>query len=430
MGAVIKLYKVFLLILTMGVSTVFFLLGGIIFIGFLGSLFFERTKIPDILVLLLLGMLIGPVFHIVEPLSFAVFTPYFAALALIILLFEGGLGLNLFSVIKEISKATGFTLLIFLLSVIITGILMSRVFSWDIYHGILLGAVLGGTSSPIVLGILKRVNAPEKVKTLLSLESTLTDVLCIIVAISVIDTILSDSISLSAVGNRLLGAFSIASVVAAVFGVFWLNFLKRFGNVEYGYLLTLAVTFVLYAFVESINANGAVAALVFGLLLANAKEIAKMLRLRGDYTIKSEIIHFHKEISFFIRTFFFVYIGVLIDVNSIMNPTFIMMTLSIVVGLVAARGLGVWLSGRIAPEVRDNSKILNAMMPRGLAPAVLASIPLSMGIKIGGFVEIVFLAIIATNIITTVGVYFSQKGSAKVSAGAKSEAENVPVTVH
>ncbi len=258
---------------------------------------------------------------------------------------------------------------------------------------------------------MNRVKTPENVRTLLTLESSITDVLCIIVSISIIEVILSNSVSLSAVGNRLLGSFSIATVVAVVFGMLWLSFLKKFGDLEYGYLLTLGATFVLYALVESIKANGAVAALVFGLMLANASDVAKMLRLEGNYTIKRAIISFHKEIAFFIRTFFFVYIGILIDIKSIANIKFLVMAFSVVIGIVAARRLGVWLFGRFSEDVRKNSPIINAMMPRGLAAAVLASLPASMGLEINGFVEIAFLIIVATNLITTVGVYFSAKNT-------------------
>lgn len=393
----------------MDVSTVFFLLGGIIFMGFFGSLFFQRTKVPDVLLLMFLGLLIGPVFHIVEPASFSGITPYFAALALIILLFEGGLGLNLFKVLSEISRATGFTLLIFLLSIVATGIIMSSFFSWTIYQGFLLGAVLGGSSSAIVIAILNRIKASEGVKTLLTLESAITDVLCIIFSISLIEVILSNSVSLGAVGNRLMGSFSIASIIAVIFGLFWINLLKKFGELEYGYLLTLAMTFLLYAFVESIKANGAVAALVFGLMLSNANDIAKMLRLKGNYAIKRSIMSFHKEMAFFIRTFFFVYIGILIDLTSITSLNFVIMAFSVVFGIVIARRLGIWLFGMFSETVRDNSSTMNAMMPRGLAAAVLASLPSSMGMQINGFVDIAFLVIIATNIITTVSIYISQK---------------------
>jgi hypothetical protein len=55
------------------------------------------------------------------------------------------------------------------------------------------------------------------------------------------------------------------------------------------------------------------------------------------------------------------------------------------------------------------------MMARGLAAAVLASMPLAAGIRIPYFVEIVFSIIILTNLSTTVGVFVIER---KKSTGA------------
>jgi hypothetical protein len=46
------------------------------------------------------------------------------------------------------------------------------------------------------------------------------------------------------------------------------------------------------------------------------------------------------------------------------------------------------------------------MMPRGLAAAVLATMPLTAVIKLPYFAEIVFSIIILTNLATTFGVFF------------------------
>ena len=50
-----------------------------------------------------------------------------------------------------------------------------------------------------------------------------------------------------------------------------------------------------------------------------------------------------------------------------------------------------------------------SMMPRGLAAAVLASMPLAAGIEIPYFAEIVFSIIILTNLATTFGVFTTER---------------------
>ena len=62
----------------------FFVAGIIIILGFLGEEFFNRTSIPDSILLLLFGVLLGPIFQLFAKDQLIAITPYFAALALII----------------------------------------------------------------------------------------------------------------------------------------------------------------------------------------------------------------------------------------------------------------------------------------------------------------------------------------------------------
>src|SRR3989339_1376836 len=102
-------------------STVLFLLGFIIFVGYFSLKFFERMKIPDIIILMLLGLILGPMYNILGTGSVGLFRlimPIVSAIALIIILFESGLNLNFFKVLKTLGTATLFTIVVSGLSVI------------------------------------------------------------------------------------------------------------------------------------------------------------------------------------------------------------------------------------------------------------------------------------------------------------------------
>ncbi|MBI5553805.1 MAG: hypothetical protein HY917_03630 [Candidatus Diapherotrites archaeon] len=90
-----------------GTLYIFLFAAGIIWMGFLGQRFFERTKISDFILLMGIGLLLGPIGHFL-PADAVTFLngvmPFFASLALIILLFEGGLKLNFYQVIQEPPK--------------------------------------------------------------------------------------------------------------------------------------------------------------------------------------------------------------------------------------------------------------------------------------------------------------------------------------
>ena len=67
----------------------------VIILGVLGEAFFKKTGIPDIAFLMVLGIIIGPILGIVQPAAVVEIVPYFAALALIIIMFDGGYNLHL-----------------------------------------------------------------------------------------------------------------------------------------------------------------------------------------------------------------------------------------------------------------------------------------------------------------------------------------------
>lgn len=384
---------------------VFFTIGAVLILGFITSQLFERTKIPDIIILMFIGMLLGPILKIVRiegPIS--ALAPYIGTLALIILLFDGGLNLNLFKVVTAFAKATGFTVLVFSLSMIFLGLLMHFIFGWTYLNGFLLGAVLGGTSSAVVISIISKLSMSEDSKVILTLESALTDAICIIGTIALIDIIIHGSVDLRDTAGSLASAFSTAGVIAAVFAIIWIGFINKLYLKQVGYSMTLAVVFILYSVVELVKGNGAIAVLVFALLLSNFNEITKLLKVKGEFSLDTTLRAFQVEVSFFVRTFFFIFIGLMFNIEAI-NLTVILISLTIFMILLMARVLGVKALVMSDKKIVLPEKAMTIIMPRGLAAAVLASIPLAAGINIKYFAEIVFSIIILTNLATTIGVF-------------------------
>ncbi len=402
------------------VLTTFFFIAAIIVLGFLGDILFNKTKISDIIILMSIGLLAGPIFNIIDTPTTTMFksiTPFFASLALIVLLFEGGLKMNFFKVLKELNKVLGFTLIIFILTVIFTGTIM-LLFNFNLLTGLLLGAIIGGTSSAIVIPLVQKTSASTNMKNLLSMESTFTDALCVIIAITLGGIIVSNSFDIRQIAQNLFGAFSIATIFGLVAGIAWLKLLRDFPSVKnFQYVLTIAVLFILYVFVEFAKSNGAIAALVFGLVLGNAREITQMLRLK-ETELDTGIMLFQNEISFFIRTFFFVYLGIIFELSSVgFWP--VLIALVLIAGIILTRLLGAKILSVLDKSVKSEESLLYSVSARGLAAAVLATYPATIGIKLNGIetqiVHIVFLVILFSNIATTAGVFAFEKQQAKES---------------
>ncbi|MDO8596110.1 MAG: hypothetical protein Q7R45_05755, partial [Sulfuricaulis sp.] len=88
------------------VSLFLLIMAGILVMGILGEVIFVRTKVPDVLWLVLVGLLIGPVFNIVPRDFVWGIAPFFASLALVVIMFEGGLGQKFRDVLAGAPRGT------------------------------------------------------------------------------------------------------------------------------------------------------------------------------------------------------------------------------------------------------------------------------------------------------------------------------------
>ena len=62
----------------MHVATNIFVVGLLVFVAHAFIGIFSRTRVPDVLFLTIIGILLGPVFHLVKPENFGAVGPVFA----------------------------------------------------------------------------------------------------------------------------------------------------------------------------------------------------------------------------------------------------------------------------------------------------------------------------------------------------------------
>jgi cell volume regulation protein A len=396
----------------------FFVAAVIIILGFLGEEFFKRTSIPDSILLLLFGVLLGPIFHLFAHEELLAITPYFAALALIIILFDGGLNMNIHEAVKNSPRALILGITGWILNVIVTAALAKVLLGWRLLNGLLLGSIVGGGSSIIVIALIRKLQVAEKIETVLSLESILTDVLCTVGAFTAINILLSGEVSLGAALGSVGIAFGVGILVGLAFGVAWLVILERIKGKPNAYMLTLGMLFLTYVVATNLGGNGALSALFLGLIIGNSRPIANLVKFRTTVSIDKNVRDFHSQISFLIRSFFFVFTGLLFSLSSYVSVFFGLFLSAIFLGI---RFIVVKMA-TVKSELHDYETLMTIMFPRGLAAAVLASIPLTSGISGSeAFPEIAFIVILTTIIITTVGVAVIKKRKKPSSPKYRSE---------
>ena len=390
----------------MSVSILFASVGLVILLGFVGSYFFKKTMVPDILWLLALGVIIGPMFNLVDSEFFISYSPFIASIAIMIILFQGGIHTNLYSLIRQSSKSLLLAVLGILFSMASCALFMHYLLGWEILNGLLLGAILGGSSSPIIISLTKRLPLGEDIKTMMNVESTLTDAFCIIAALVVVDIMVMGSYSSLDIAKNIVGTFSIGAVMGFIVGVIWISGLSRIRGKEFEYMLIIAILLLLYSFVESISGSGAIASFLFGVVLANSKEISGMLRIKKS-NMHSEIGHFHNEVSFLVKTFFFLYMGIIVTFNS---PYVILISVLLTFMLLISRMLTVQIATYGSHVLPEEKHMMSALMPRGLAAAVLTQVPIIYGLANHDiYTDIVVNVIFMSILVTSVSVVLMKK---------------------
>lgn len=402
------------------VEEAFFVVSMVIFVGYFGLIFFKKTKISEILVLLTIGLILGPGIGFIGPNELALFQgflPFFASFALIVILFEGGMQLNFFKTLRSLPSAFIFAIIVFSITLVLIS-LSWFFFTQNLLQGLLLGAVLGGTSSAIIIPLVNSTSAKEETKTLLGLESALTDALCVVTAVTIaqimilISTGNGEGVTLSGIGTSILGAFSIATVLGGILGFIWLKLLVFFEKKPYEYLVTLAVLLFLFTITQIFGGNGAIAALIFGIVLGNSEDLTNMLRFTPR-KLESTIKSFQMEVSFIVRTFFFVYLGVLFKPIFLSNSFVILSAGIILFIIIFSRFIGAIIIGKLNSVFVEDNLFLTMLSSRGLAAASLISAPLIVNLPLGEvfnqMAAIVFLVIFGSNILATIGTFISEK---------------------
>ena len=377
--------------------------GVVIILGVFGEAFFKKTGIPDIAFLMVLGVVIGPIFGIIQPAAVIEIVPYFAALALIIIMFDGGYNLHIGNVLKTAHFAVVLVILGFAVSVGIVALFGHYGLGWEWMDSILLGAIVGGSSSIIVFGLVRKLRISDEAKSMLSFESALTDIFATIIAFILFEAILTGQFNLDLLGQTIGRAVAVGLILGFGIGIPWMFIISKLSNAQHNYMLTLGVLFLLFFLANSFGESGALTALVFGLMLGNKKYLVKKLKIKlPDNTIDNSL---HRQVTFIVRAFFFVFVGLLASFGQIEYVIFgILATVAIYIGRVI-----ITHTALVKGFSKLDKKVTSVMIPRGLAAAVLATIPLTMGLQNGeAYPQIIFFIIMTSVIITTVGL-----GSAK-----------------
>lgn len=382
------------------------IIGLLIFAAHLFTEIFSRKRIPDVLLLMGIGLVIGPVLGWVKPEDLGPVASVFTVITLVIILFDSGTQLNFNVLLNSIKGTMKLTNINFFVTMGVVALLAVLLEKFDILTGLMLGAILGGTSSAVVIPLVSQLKISEKGGIILILESAFSDVLCIVFTWAFLEAIRSGALNVGQVLGDIISSFILASIIGLAAAIFWSYILDKVRHVKNSILTTPAFVFIVYGINEWLGFSGAIAALAFGIGMANMDYfyngglLVHRIFKKQPAQLNDTEKQLFGEVVFLLKTFFFIYIGISIKLEELWP---ILIGLIITVVLFALRIFIVWLSFR-----KNNDKVtiedkmfMSGIVPKGLAAAVLATIPVQLGIEGGEVIQNTVFAVILFSIVFT-----------------------------
>ena len=251
----------------------------------------EYLKVPSIVFLLLLGILLGADgIDLLHPNELGIGLEVLVALAVAVILFEGGLNLEL----RELGKVSGSLRNLVTLGTLITLVAGGMAahwlaeFPWSIAF---LYASLVVVTGPTVIGpLLKQVRVDRQVSTILEGEGVLIDPVGAILAVVVLNAILNSDSAPITVASGLLLRLGIGTLVGVIGGWLLGLFLKNTDRLteELKNLVVLAGLWGLFVLSQTLySESGLMATVAAGIMVkASALPEERLLkRFKGQLTV-------------------------------------------------------------------------------------------------------------------------------------------------
>lgn len=428
------------------VGLIFIVFAGIAFLGFVIDTLFDKIKITSILPLMLIGLIAGPVLHLVASSSSGTLgqlTPYITAIAVSFILFDVGLNMRIEDLRNVLVRATKFTFLTQASTGIVLAVAAHYLIGWTILESFIFGFAVSGPSSIIVPTLAKMVKIPKDLKTTLLYESVFTDTLQLIIPLILIDLLSGPGFVLSYIGSFVFTVIFGSILLGFISSLFWLYLLNRFNEYSknYSWMLTITMIIATYGLSQQLGLSSAITIFFFGLLFSNigsfkkpaGTQIKKRLAFMDMFSLPTDIAHvkeYQREVVFFTSTFFFVYIGLLFNISGLDYMVALLALLFSVLVMIVRAGftpiLKPFMAKNPASQHVEHS-VVRFDMARGLSSAIIATVPLTMGVNIPGFLDVIFLVILFTNVISSLGIFATyspnpkEKAEKEKTEGEKSE---------
>lgn len=294
-------------------------LGFILLIGLITAIISNKFKIPNVLLLLLIGLTLGKVKAHGHPIvDFPeVFLTSISILALVMIIFDSASRISLKKFDTFSLKALWLSLMFLFLNLIFLTFFVMTIFKVkSVIFALVFSALMSGTDPAVVLTMMK--NANQKVFEILKLESLLNTPLVVLLPFILLElnSTLSGQVIITTVVDQipaLLQQIVVGTGAGVLVGMVVFKFMRRWYSDTLSPLAIVTAALLTYTIAENMGGSGVLAVTVMGLLFGYV-HLKEKIQLQGFALIFSNsleilvfvligmVITFPISLDFFVRS--------------------------------------------------------------------------------------------------------------------------------
>ncbi|WP_100398130.1 potassium/proton antiporter [Bacillus sp. FJAT-44742] len=367
-------------------------IGLILALGVIVTKFSSRLGIPSLIFFIGLGMALGTNGIGFINLTDVEYVQVIGIVALVIILFEGGIHTNWSTVRPVIGTAISLATVTVLLTSVILAFFAYWILDLTLFEAFLLGALVGSTDAAAVFATLKGKNIKARLGAAMEGESGANDPMAVFLTLAAIELITIENNDYLFMVGAFFWQMLFGVVLGLVFGKGASLLINRI-NIDISGMypiFAISFAFITYSAAEFSQASGLLAVYVAALVIGNSE-------LAYRYTIS----RFQEGLAWMAQIVMFVILGLLASPQDIFSWYVIWTGLLLSICLMfVARPVAVFIS-TIGLKYEVNERLfLSWAGLRGAVPIVLATFPIAVGVENSQlFFNVVFFIVITSVLI-------------------------------
>jgi len=349
----------------------------------------DNVGVPTLVLFLAIGMLAGSEGPIGIYFDDAGLAQVIGIIALIFILFAGGMDTQWNFVRPVAWHAFSLATLGVLLTALFVGGMVSIVFDLPLVSGLLLGAVISSTDAAAVFSVLrsKNVSLKGQLKPLLELESGSNDPMAVFLTIVLIEFHHQTEMSYLVPVLKFILQMGLGAGLGLGFGKLMVILINRLRTSYEGLypVFSLAYVCLVYAATSLVGGSGFLAVYIVGLVAGN-----------DEFVQKRSLLRFYDGLAWLSQISMFLTLGLLVFPSHIVPVLGAGMLISLFLMLVA-RPLSVFISLGLARLGWREKLLVSWVGLRGAVPIILATFPLLAKVPHAEFMFNVVFFIVLTS---------------------------------